>query len=228
VTVVTHRIDPDSPFAEALTDAVSHAPAELVVMATHGRGPFARIFLGSVTDDVVRHSPAPVLVLRSQDPGSPPNLSRRPKLRHLIVPLDGSDLAERVIEPAVTFGAAFGADYTLLLVLGAALAPDGAARIGRPDAPGSVNPTTPSEQAERYLGRVAQSIAERGGAADTRVAREESAAAAILALAGERPATGVALATHARSGLTRLLTGSVADEVIRHAPGPVLVFHPPG
>jgi nucleotide-binding universal stress UspA family protein len=62
----------------------------------------------------------------------------------------------------------------------------------------------------------------------TQVVRAGPPADAILELAGSDPATGVALATHGRSGIGRLLKVSVADEVIRKALGPVLVFHPPG
>ncbi len=211
LAVVARTIDTDDGLADALAKAAADAAADLVAMTTHGRGPFARFWLGSVADEFLRHSPAPVLVLRPRDPDAPPDLAAKPALRQLIIPLDGSDLAGRILEPAARLGGVFGAEYTLLTVLDPADDPVVAAR-----------------RAEAYLEPVARSIAERAGAVRTRVVRKESPAEAVLALAGGDPATGVALATHGRSGVGRLLHGSVADELVRKAPGPVLVLHPPG
>jgi nucleotide-binding universal stress UspA family protein len=214
VTVTARNVDPDGPFVEALTGAVNAAGAELVVMTTHGRGPFGRFLLGSFSDEVVRHSPVPVLVVRRGDEEPPADLSARPGLNHLVVPLDGSDLAERIVDPAVRIGATFGADLQLVLVL---------------DAPGDPGRDgTAARATQDYLDRVVGRIADRSGKARTRVISGGSPAEAILKAAGGDPATGIALATHGRSGLGRMLRGSVADEVIREAVGPVLVFHPPG
>ena len=225
-SVTARTIDSDDPLAEAIGQAAEDAAADLVVMTTHGRGPFARFWLGSVSDEFLRHSPVPTLVLRPRDDKSPPNLTAKPTLRHLIIALDGSELAERVIDPAAQFAARFGADCTLVLVLESLSDPDAVARIQQPDLAGSSNPTTPAERAEMYLDRFARSIAAKGGTARTKLVREGAPGEVVLGIAGNDPASGIALATHGRSGITRLLMGSVADDVIRHAPGPVLVFHP--
>jgi nucleotide-binding universal stress UspA family protein len=229
VTVTTRNIDPDGPFIDALGEAVAATSSELVVMATHGRGPLARLLLGSVTDEFVRHSPVPVLVLRPTDEYAPLELAARPQLDHLVIALDGSALAERVIDPAVRLGRAFGAHYTPALVLDPLAGPDAVTRPRPWDLPDSVHPGTPAQQAEAYLDRIAGLIDGRKKAARAKVVRSGGhPAVAVLDLAGGDPATGIALATHGRSGIGRLLKGSVADEVIRKAPGPVLVFHPPG
>jgi nucleotide-binding universal stress UspA family protein len=228
LTVTARNLDPDGPFIDALVEAVDATSSELVAMATHGRGPLARLLLGSVTDQLVRHAPVPVLVLRPADEYAPLELADRPRLDHLVIPLDGSALAERAIDPAVRFGRAFGAHYTLALVLDPLARPDAVTRPRPWDLPDSVYPGTPAEQAETYLDRIAGLIDERKKVARTQVVRLGHPAAAVLDLAGGDPATGIALATHGRSGIGRLLRGSVADEVIRKAPGPVLVFHPPG
>ncbi len=228
LTAEARTVDTDEPMADALARVAADVGADLVAMTTHGRGAFARFWLGSVSDEFLRQSPVPVLVLRPKEGTAPPDLAGRPRLAHLIVPLDGSDLAERIVEPAVKVGSAFGADYTLVLVLDSLNDPDAVARIKQPDLPDSVNPTTPKQRAEEYLDRVARSIGERHGSARTTLVREGSPAEVVLGLAGKDPAAGIALATHGRSGLTRLLMGSVADEVVRKAPGPVLVYHPAG
>jgi nucleotide-binding universal stress UspA family protein len=213
VTVTARNIELDAPLVEILTKAASDVAAELIATTTHGRGPFARFWLGGITDELVRQSPVPVMVLRPTAGDVPADLAARPRLEHLLIPLDGSELAERIVAPAIRFGQVFGADYTLVLVLD-------------PDAPADEG--DPVERAEAYLSRVARSVGESKGAAWAQVVRDGPPAEAILDLAGASPATGVALATHGRTGLTRLLKGSVADEVIRHATGPVLVYHPAG
>jgi nucleotide-binding universal stress UspA family protein len=216
VTVTARTIDPDGPFIEALTGAAADTSSELVVVATHARGPLARFVLGSVTDELVRHSPVPVLVVRPPAGGAAADLSARPRLDHLVIPLDGSALAERIIDPAVRLGHLFGADYTLVLVT---------------DPHPSRDPQRPTDSltaAETYLRGAAKSVFERKGVAWPRVVQTGSPVEAVLGIAGEVPLTGIALATQGRSGIGRLLHGSVADEVIRKASGPVLVFHPPG
>jgi nucleotide-binding universal stress UspA family protein len=226
VSVTARTVDSDAPLAEAIGRAAEEAEADLVVMTTHGRGPFARFWLGSVSDEFLRHTPVPTLVLRPRDDKTPANLASRPSLRQLVVALDGSELAERVVEPASKLAVQFGADCTLVLVLESLNDPDAVARIWQPDLPQSANPTTPVQRAELYLDRFARSISAKGGSAQTNLVREGAPGEVVLGIAGNDPSTGIALATHGRSGFSRLLMGSVADDVVRHAPGPVLVFHP--
>ena len=220
------NLDTDDPVADTLASAVRDTGADLVVMTTHGRGPFARFWLGSTSDDFARVSPVPVLF--HHPPDGPADLSARPALRRVIVPLDGSDLAETIIDPAVRLGRPFGAEVLLLLVLDRIEDADAAARIQADEVPDPANPLTPEQRAEHYLDRVARRVAELGGTARTRVVRVGSPADVVLDVAGGDRGTAVAMATHGRSGLTRLLMGSAADAVIRGAAGPVLVYHPPG
>ncbi len=225
LSVTARTIDSDDPLAETIGKAAAETGADLVVMTTHGRGPFARFWLGSVSDEFLRHTPVPTLVLRPRDDTGPSDLSTRPALKHLVVPLDGSELAERVIDPAVKLATRFGADITLLLVLDSPGNSGTIARLQKRDAAAALSA---DEQAEKYLDRCVRSIADRGGPARTKLVRQGAPGEVVLALAGQDPATGVALATRGRSGITRLLTGSVTDDVVRNAPGPVLVFHPQG
>jgi nucleotide-binding universal stress UspA family protein len=76
-----------------------------------------------------------------------------------------------------------------------------------------------------YLEAVAGRLREQGLSVQTRVAVAERPARAILKEAQE--GTVIALATHGRGGVPRVVLGSVADQVIRAAPGPVLVYRPP-
>ena len=225
VTVTARNLDTDDSLADALAAAARDVSAGLVAMTTHGRGPFARFWLGSVTDDLLGVSPVPVLLQRASDDAAP-DLSARPTLRRLIVPIDGTDLSERILAPAVVFGQSFGAEVVLLLVLETLEDMNEITRT-RGGAHEAGTPMTPADRAKTYLDLAAGIVAGYGVRARTEFVVHGSAAKAILTAAGGDPATGVALATHARTGVMRLLKGSVADEVIRHATGPVLAFHPP-
>ena len=114
-------------------------------MGTHARGPFARFWLGSVADELFRRSPAPVLLLRGTEDDPPADLSQRPALDRLILPLDGSELAERIIDPTMKLIAVFGAELVLVLVLDSLSDPDAVARIQQPEVPDSLNPITPTQ-----------------------------------------------------------------------------------
>ena len=85
-------------------------------MTTHGRGPLTRFWLGSVADELVRRASVPLLLVRPHE--GVPDLAQEPILQHLLIPLDGSELAEQVLEPAVALGTLMAADYSLLRIYG--------------------------------------------------------------------------------------------------------------
>lgn len=206
VTVDARNLDSDDPPADALAAAVTATGSELVVMATHGRGRFARFWLGSTTDELVRSSPVPVLTVRPAD-GDALDLTARRHVERVVIPLDGSSLAEAVLPYAARLGGVFTSEFTLLMCV-----PSGqAAGAGEP-----------------HLERATAALAAKTGVARVEVVHNASPASAILEFAGGSPTTVIALATHGRSGVSRLVHGSVADEVIRKAAGPVLVYHPIG
>jgi nucleotide-binding universal stress UspA family protein len=201
------------------------AGAELVVMTTHGRGTFTRFWLGSTADEFVRQSPVPVLLLRPAA-DAPVDLARRPQVRNVLVPLDGSRLAERIVPVAAHVGRLLGGEVTLLLVLDGGPR-GGAAPVLEPTAlPAGWNPDAAAEQAKGYLDGVARDFKDRGATVRAGLVAHGSPAEAILHHAQAEPDTLTALATHGRGGLTRLLLGSVADKVIRGSAGPVLVYRP--
>jgi nucleotide-binding universal stress UspA family protein len=101
--------------AELLRTQAAQMSADLVVMTTHGRGPLGRFWLGSVADELVRVLPMPLLLVRPPD--TVPDLSVEPLLRNILIPLDGSKLAEQIVNPAVELGRVMGAGFTLLSVI---------------------------------------------------------------------------------------------------------------
>jgi nucleotide-binding universal stress UspA family protein len=87
--------------------------ASTIVMATRGRGGLQRWMVGSVADKVMRMATVPTLLVR---PPEAPAAQERIELRRLLVPLDGSDLAETAIGPAAELAKAAGARLTLLRI----------------------------------------------------------------------------------------------------------------
>jgi nucleotide-binding universal stress UspA family protein len=161
-----------------------------------------------------------VLLVRPRD--AAPGIVPEPQLEHALVPLDGSSLAERVLGPALDFVRLWEGRCALLRVIEASPA----TTTGRP------NRSRPPEQeqeaaAQAYLGMIAGRLREEGIAVQTRVVVAPHAAPAILEEAQRQRCDFIALATHGRSGLRRMLLGSVADKVIRGASIPVLVYRPP-
>jgi nucleotide-binding universal stress UspA family protein len=84
--------------------------------------------------------------------------------------------------------------------------------------------STEKAHAEAYLQRIAARVREQGVPVRTRVAVARHAAEAILEEAAAQASDLIALATHGRGGLKRLLLGSVAEKLLRAAASPVLVY----
>jgi nucleotide-binding universal stress UspA family protein len=214
----------DGLIADGICEQVTASSADLIVMTTHGRGPLSRFWLGSVADSLVRRATVPVLLVRPQE--TAPDLTQESVFRHVFVPLDGSPLAEQVLEPAMTLGQLFGADLTLLRIVKPVLFAGHDPTLLRDQAPGQ--PATEQLQAEAraYLEGVAERMRAQSLRVQTRVITNTQPAVAILEQSLEPPDGVIALATHGRGGLTRALLGSVADKIVRGATMPVLVCRP--
>ena len=186
-------------------------PADLVVMTTHGRGPMSRFWLGSVADELVRHAPVPILLVRPQE--APQDLEPEPTLRRMLVPLDGSELAEQVREPAIALGSLMDAEYTLIRVVESRFSSSGYPVVAELRAAEQPRLEKRKAEAQAYLDRVAERLRAEGFRIQTHVVVAESAAAAVLDMARDKNIDVIAIATHGRSGLKRLLLGSVADKI---------------
>jgi nucleotide-binding universal stress UspA family protein len=87
----------------------------MVVMSTHGRGGFSRLWLGSVADGVARQSPAPILMVKP--PPTEVDLSAVRRFPRVLIPLDGSVAGEEILDQTlVTFGVE-NVEYTLMRVI---------------------------------------------------------------------------------------------------------------
>jgi len=221
VVVVTRLID--GPVAHSLVGYVRNAGIELVVLTTHGRGVFSRFWIGSVADRLVRQLEVPMLVLRPHAARGAPAASM---LRRVVVPLDGSPLAESVLEPAMRFGQLLGAEFTLfraVVVPPPVQLPYPAVMIMPEQTPVT---SVLEQEATRYLEDVARPLRARGVSVETTVEVTTDTVAAISTWAERHGADLIALATHGYGGATRFLLGSVADKLLRSATVPLFVWRP--
>ena len=160
------------------------------------------------------------------------DFAQEPFFRNVLIPLDGSELAEQILDTAVGLGTLTKAEYTLLRIVNPVtpfhnevhssvyrelgLGPSSLEQVhGLPE--------DERQDAQDYLGRVAQRFRRQGCNVQTHVVNDLNHAAAILATIDTHGTDLVALAMHGRGGLARFLLGSVADKVIRGAKTPVLV-----
>jgi nucleotide-binding universal stress UspA family protein len=182
---------PCGPAAATLLDYESTAAIDLAIMCSHGYGGLVRFALGSVAMHMLRHGAAPVLLVRAF--GGPVPLQR------VIVPLDGSPRAEKVLGMVQELAGPVVREVTLLRVIDAL--DEGSA-------------------AERYLDAVAQRLPGEGLVCRREVEQGDPAQV-IIDVAGTDKL--VVMATHGRSALTRWALGSVADRVARHCATAVLL-----
>jgi nucleotide-binding universal stress UspA family protein len=141
------------------------------------------------------------------------------KLRKILVPLDGSSLAAAAIETAIDLAA--GAPFTLLLI-----------RAAEAHMLPGTDPTDEQvhvvREAEEYLASVRDGLAQRGVTnVDTGVWYGQ-AAPAIIEGARLKKADLIVMSSHGRSGLGRLILGSVAESVLRGTTVPVCIVRAPG
>ena len=215
---------------DGIVQQAAAVKADLVVMSTHGYGPLSRFWLGSVADKLIRRLPVPKLVVRPSDDGAI-DLSHEPELRRLLIPLDGTKEAERILEPAVSLGRLVEAEFLLLRVVQPLPAPvvSGAEAFWGLDVTPErfeqvqVLQRNMEADARTYLEAMAEKLRAQSLRTEYRVVVSDQPSTAILDVAQQQRADLVALETHGRHGLGRLILGSVADKVIRGASLPVLV-----
>ncbi|HSJ31647.1 MAG TPA: universal stress protein [Longimicrobiales bacterium] len=218
---LTYPPPPPASVADALVRYVSEHDVDLVLMTTHGRGGVGRAWLGSTADALVRAAPKPVLLVRPEDEEFTIAHDADHGINHVVIPLDGSDAAERAIPFAREMGSIFGARYTLVRVVSPLTYYDSPEWIG-PDPAVQLTPLN-REAAVRYLDGVANRLREDDMQVETALIEAVSAADAIIRYAEAHGADLIVLSSSGAGGIRRLLLGSVADKIVRSADVPVMV-----
>lgn len=212
--VTCATLDWERSVAYVLTEQIMAGNIDLVVMTTHGRSGWERMWLGSVAEALIRQSVVPLLLVRPTTTVS--DLTDGAEPPKILLPLDGSTMAEQIVPPALALGTVLDARYALLRVLppAAYYAPEMVTRV--------------EADAQSYLTTVARRLRTSGATVTTHVTCAPQPARAILECAVELGADLIAVATHSRSGLQHLRLGSTADKLIRGASLPLLVYQPSG
>jgi nucleotide-binding universal stress UspA family protein len=189
---------------------------DLVAMATHGRLGLPRLVLGSVAEKVLHHGNAPLLLCR---PAAGAGSSSRPP-RSVVVPLDGSGLAERALPAASFIARQVQAKVLLIRVTPANTAGEPVLQEMRPDKYRMV--TQGEANAKVYLKSQVHALRVSKTDADSLLTSGDPAAEIIRITRGI-PDGLVVMSTHGRSGMARMVLGSVADRVVRESGTPVLL-----
>ena len=211
--------------ADTISRHAATVGADLCVMTTHARGPLARFWLGSVSDELARQADVPILFVRPD--GEAVDFSHELAFQRVLIPLDGSPLAERVLEPVLALGTRTQTELTLLRVV-VPMVELSYASVGGTESRRQLQELDEEEakRAQEYLERVAKALRARSFTVMTRLVSNDRPATAILDDATAHGADLIALSTRCRGGLRRLLLGSVADKVLRGAATAVLVYRP--
>ena len=221
----------------SILDTAKEEKVDLIVMSSHGETGFKRLALGSVAQYVSRHSSVPVLVLQSD--GSAPfsistDASHASHSITALVALDGSELAEASIEPAAYVVAALATPAQGTLVL-STVANKQAENVKH----GSKE--FMRDEAKKYLIDIGErlqrsDIGKLNLLIEWAIEESKDVSNALIetaehgkALESSHELKGcdlIAIATHGRGGLKRLMAGSVTEKVLGSTSLPLLIVRP--
>lgn len=202
VEVTTTAIVGDQGVAAGIADEVENHPEVTVVMASHGRGRSAALF-GSVAEDLLQRVFGPVLMVG-------PHCELGSFDGPVVVTVDGSSASESVLPLAAAWGIELRAEPWIVEVV-------------EPDTlvPGDVDESA-------YPARLAQRLtAESGHPVQFEVLRGHDVHDEIADFADSLHASLIVASTRGRSGMARIVIGSTAAAIVRHARCPVLLVRPP-
>ncbi len=197
--------------------------ADLVVMTTHGRGAAGRLIFGSTADRVARHGTTPTLLIRRGADANGPVTPAR-----VVVPLDGSELAERALAEAEKLAVILNVPMHLVRAVGA---DDVLATVHGDVAGTSADPSRQDDAYERarleterqaveYLEDRAKGPRDSGLATEIELLKGTPAFVLLWMI---QPDDVVVMTTHGLGGYRRWMIGSVAEKLVREAAGPVLL-----
>jgi nucleotide-binding universal stress UspA family protein len=187
---------------------------DLILIATHGRSGIARWWLGSVADQVIKESSCPTLVI---GPNVDIDLASY-KVRRILVPLDGSEMAERALPIAIWIAKLTGAELDIVRCMSlTAVTYDPGMTMYSADLI-----TSMEESVREYLRQVGERV--KGVKASTTMMMGGPGEMLLERMKDVKPDL-VVTTSHGRTGVTRVALGSVTDRLL-HGSAPVLVFRP--
>jgi nucleotide-binding universal stress UspA family protein len=219
VEIHVHQ-DKGSNVARSIFQHAQEMNSDLVIMCTHGHGGLRGFLFGSNAQQALQQGTQSILLLF---PGE--NDSVRPfNLQRILVPLDGTAAHEPALPAAITIAQAFGAELHLVLVI-----PTPGTLTGEQAVLGLLLPTTmravldlSQEGAAEYLEQVVARCKAEGVIAHAEILRGE-VVHEVLNLAERLNVDLIVLASHGRTGLDALMTGSVAPRITERRIRPLLL-----
>jgi nucleotide-binding universal stress UspA family protein len=202
--------------ARALTREATDTVADLVVLATHARRGLPRLRYGDLAHHLVTRLNTPALCIRPSHGSVPVG---KAAIRRMLVTLDGSEFSEQIMDRVVPLAHAIGARLALLHVVSPASLMIAGFNDLRP-------PIPHREEALRYLAYLAERVPAGMPEPELIAAEADNAASAIITQLGRLPHDALAMATHGRNGFSRVILGSVAEQVLRATGKPVLLYRP--
>jgi nucleotide-binding universal stress UspA family protein len=219
VEIHVHQ-DKEANVARSIVQHAQEMNADLVIMCTHGHGGLRELLFGSNAQQALQRGTQSILLLFPREDGSVPPFH----LQRILVPLDGSSAHEPALPAAITLARTLGAELHLVLVI-----PTLATLSGEQAVTGLLLPLTmravldlSQQDAADYLEQAVARCRAEGVAARAEVLRGDIVPA-VLGLAERLNVDLIVLASHGRTGLDALLTGSVAARITGRRIRPLLL-----
>jgi nucleotide-binding universal stress UspA family protein len=207
------------PAAETILDYASQVNVDQIVMATHGYSGIKRWTHGSVAERLLQAAHTPLLLVRVGEQDLASDWQQPARCRRILVPLDGSPVAEQILPSVVSVAQAMSGEVILFQV---PIAHVSGWMTGEWYLPIQGALDTAEEDTQAYLNTVAGRLEKQGLNVATATAIG-SVANCIVEYAEANHVDLIAMCTHGRTGLARWALGSVADRVLRAGGKPILL-----
>ena len=213
---------PSGDVAELIVAEGEARNASLIVMGTHGRDGLERFFSGSIAEEVLQRTKRPLMLVRAV--GDAPAADPFPTHARVLVPLDGSIFAETALALAHDLAGLLDGELVLLSVV----TPPPPAAMGDLSLGGLPYVEFDLDEAQRESQAYLERIARQHGIDPATVqasVQTRGTAEGIVEAIGQLDAAVVVMATHARSGLSRIFFGSTATDTLHQITVPLILLH---
>jgi nucleotide-binding universal stress UspA family protein len=212
----------DGDVADALDQYAHDVNASLIVMSCDDRGSLQRFLLGSITDQLMRTSIPPLLLVhpRNENLGFDVDFH----LNHLLLPLESAVESEEMLKRALELSALFDGECTLFHVVEHAVTGGHAPHSASPERQNG--PPDSCCDAHAHFERLAQVLRQQGHKAAVKIVEGSCPATAVLEEADSGNIDWIAVSSLKRPRLSQLMFGNTADKIIHDAKVPVFVFLP--
>ncbi len=203
---------------DQITDYIEENHIGLTMIATHGRSGMSRWAMGSVAEKVMRGVSMPVYLIRAK--GCQAEVRSDCMVSRIFVPLDGSKHGEAVLPFIETLASKLNAEIVLFQTV---------PKDNKPDDNDWIEVKKMADRnAKIYLRKIESNLLHKGIPVRTIVEFGGNPSKEIVRLAERTRSSVVAMTTHGRSGVDRMVFGSVAEKVLRSGTTPLLLVHSPG